>query len=153
MNHTMRQVSARLLAMALAAGMCAVTADAVAGTPPAFRLQRVTVLDAKTVDATFSNPLQPSVANLSLRVFHAPHWDHDSPHSHEATGVVLHNEGRTARVSLDRALHSEDPPCDNDAEPRCSDDELPFVVRRATDIYGQVLSNDEWDVWAVGSDN
>lgn len=129
-----------------------VATSAHAATPPTFRLQTVTVLDAKTVEATFTNPLAARNTDLSLRVFHAPHYDWDVPHSHEALAVVLTNNGRTARVSLDRALHSENPPCDGN-EPRCSDDELPFVITKVTDIYGQVLSNDGWDVWAVGSEH
>lgn len=141
-----------LLAAMVAAGASGMAA-AQANTPPALRLRNITVLDAKTVDATFSNPLSPSTTDVSLRVFHAPHFEHDTPHSHEAAGVVLVNEGHTARVSLDRGLHSDEPPCDNDIEPRCSDDELPFVVKRATDIYGQTVSNDDWEVWAIGSDD
>ncbi|WP_149829089.1 hypothetical protein [Streptomyces tailanensis] len=122
-----------------------------AATPPAFRLQTVTVLDAKTVEATFSNPLAAKNTDLATRVFHARHYDWDVPHSHEATSVALTNGGRTARVTLDRALHSDNPPCDG-SEPRCSDDELPFVITKATDTYGQTLSNDDWEVWAVGSE-
>ncbi len=121
-------------------------------TVPAFQLKSVQVQDSKVVDVTFNNPLSSTMTDPALRVFHAPHWDHDTPHSHEASSVVLINEGTTARVTLDRALHSEDPPCDNDVEPRCSDDELDFVITDATDIYGQRISNDDWEVWAVGSE-
>ncbi|MDQ4142540.1 MAG: hypothetical protein M3198_02170 [Actinomycetota bacterium] len=119
---------------------------------PSLRVKTVQVQDAKTVDVTFNNPLASSTTELANRVFHAPHWDHDTPHSHEASNVALINEGRTARVTLDRALHSEDPPCDDDLEPRCSDDELDFVITNAADIYGQLISNDDWEVWAIGSE-
>ncbi len=66
--------------------------------------------------------------------------------------LALIDEGTTARVTLDRALHSANPPCDYVIEPRCSDDELDFVITDATDIYGQRISNDDWEVWAVGSE-
>lgn len=142
-----------LLSLAAVAmiSMAAVTAVSSAGSPPALRLQAVKVIDAKTVEATFSNPLAAKTTNVSLRVFHAPDWDWDVPHSHEATSVTLLNAGRTARVTLDRGLHADPPPCDT-SEPRCSDDELPFVVRKATDVYGQVISDSDWEVWAIGSD-
>lgn len=120
-------------------------------TEPAFQLESVQVQDPKVVDVTFNNPLSSTMTDLALRVFHAPHWNHDTPHSHEASSVVLINGAKTARVTLGRALHSEDPPCDNDLEPRCSDDKLDFVITDATDIYGHRLSDDDWRVWAVGS--
>ncbi len=37
------------------------------------------------------------MTDTALRVFHAPHFDHDTPHSHEASSVVLINEGKTAQ--------------------------------------------------------
>lgn len=125
-------------------------APAGAHTKQAFQLVNVTVLDAKTVNATFSEPLDP--AQTTFATFHAPHFDHDVPHSHNATAVMLLDGGHTAQVTLDRGLHSEDPPCDTD-EPRCSDDELPFVVTNAVSVTGAVLSDDDWEVWAVGSDD
>ncbi|MBO1268983.1 hypothetical protein [Arthrobacter cavernae] len=117
-------------------------------TLPQFRVENVKVLDRHIVDTTFSNPLKAT--DLSLQVFHAPHWDHDTPHSHDATSVTLTNGGRTAHVTLGRALHSENPPCDTD-EPRCSKDKLDWVIKDVTDIYGQKISNSSWEVWAVGS--
>ena len=144
-----RTTAVAAVGIALLGNIAATSAHA--ATPPTFRLQTVTVLDAKTVEATFTNPLATKNTNPSLRVFHAPHYDWDVPHSHEASAVLLTNNGHTARVSLDRALHSENPPCDG-SEPRCSDDELPFVITKVTDIYGQALSNDEWEVWAIGSE-
>lgn len=134
-------------------GTTAAQAHRSGSTVPAMRLQAVQVLDARTVQATFSNPLAASSTDLSMRVFHAPHFDHDTPHSHEAAAVVLTDGGRTARVTLARGLHPEEPACDIDSEPRCSDDELPFVVNKAKDIYGQSVSNDDWEVWAVGSES
>lgn len=120
-------------------------------TVPALKLTDVKVLDSTTVEATFSKALAASNTDLSLRVFHAPHFDHDTPHSHEAASVSLVNDSRTARVTLARGLHPQEPVCDVDSEPRCSDDKLPFVVTKARDIYGQTVSDDDWDVWAVGS--
>lgn len=114
------------------------------------RVTSVKVVTPNTVDTTFSNPLDP--AKLTTSVFHAPHWDWDVPHSHNATSMSLSNGNRTVRVVLDRNLHSENPPCDG-SEPRCSDDELDWVISGATDIYGQKIYNDDWEVWAVGSDN
>lgn len=151
-----RQIAGGLLLAAAASASLLGTTAAQAhrtssSTLPALRLESVQVLDAKTVDATFSNPLASSTTDLSLRVFHAPHFNHDTPHSHEAAAVALVNDGRTARVTLGRNLHPEEPLCDIDSEPRCSDDRLPFVVTEAKDIYGQSLSDDDWDVWAVGS--
>lgn len=122
-------------------------------TVPVLRLTGVTVVDAKTVEATFSNALAASNIDLSLRVFHAPHFDHDTPRSHEAAAVVLANGSRTARVTLARGLHPEESVCDSDSGPRCSDDELPFVVTKARDIFGQTVSDHDWDLWAVGSEN
>ncbi|MGH8897106.1 MAG: hypothetical protein ACRDZ4_08820 [Egibacteraceae bacterium] len=148
--HRFRPLKLMLLTAAMSAILSAAVAQA--STPPPFRLQSVKVINPTTVDSTFSNPLSPDVTNVSLRVFHAPHFDWDVPHSHEASGVVLTNQGRTARVTLDRALHSDNPPCDG-SEPRCSDDELPWVIKKAKDIYGQMLSNNDWEVWAVGSGN
>lgn len=114
--HRRELLASTAVAMILVATVAAVSQ---AGPPPALRLEAVKVLDAKTVDAPFSNPLAANTANVSLRVFHAPHWDWDVPHSHEATAVTLINASRTARVQLDRALHSDNPPCDT-SEPRCS---------------------------------
>lgn len=118
---------------------------------PAMTVKMVQVIDAKTVETTFSNPLAATNTDLSLRVFHAPHLDHKTPHSHEATSVTLLNDGRTARVTLDRGLHPRDRLCDIDTEPRCSTDRLDWTVTRAKDIYGQFVSDHEWRVWAVGS--
>lgn len=129
----------------------AATALGQAADPPPLRLLSVKVVTANTVDATFSNPLSTSNTQLSARIFHAPHYDWDIPHSHDATSVELIDGAKTARVTLGRNLHSDPPPCDG-IEPRCSDDELPFVVRKATDVYGQVLSNSDWEVWAIGSE-
>ncbi|HXG69714.1 MAG TPA: hypothetical protein VNJ04_03775 [Gemmatimonadaceae bacterium] len=153
----------RITAGALAAGaVCAAALSSMTAAQahdgdgsavPAMELRTVRVLDARTVEATFSNPLASSNTDLSLRVFHAPHFDHDTPHSHEAAAIALLNGNRTARVTLARGLHPEEPACDIESEPRCSDDELPFTVRRAKDVYGQSVSDDDWDVWAVGSKN
>lgn len=118
---------------------------------PSLHLTDVKVIDAKTVEATFSDPLSASNVDLALRVFHAPHFDHLTPHSHEAAAVALVNQNRTARVTLARALHPEESVCDIETEPRCSDDRLDFVVKDARDIYGRTVSDDEWRVWAVGS--
>lgn len=151
-----RRTSAVAVAAAAATLVATTAADAHksgggSSSTPEMTLTDVTVLDSTTVHTTFSNPLAASNTDLSLRVFHAPHFDHDTPHSHEATSVTLLNEGRTARVTLDRALHPQEPLCDDPSLPRCSDDELDWVVSKATDIYGQTVSDDHWDVWAVGS--
>ncbi|MBO1268010.1 hypothetical protein [Arthrobacter cavernae] len=128
-------------------------------TLPQFRVENVKVSSPPAVgsghivDTTFSNPLKAEMADgslKSLQVFHAPHWDHDTPHSHDAKSVTLTNGDRTARVILGRALHSENPPCDT-KEPRCSDDKLEWVIKGATDIHGQTLSDSSWRVWAEGS--
>lgn len=120
---------------------------------PAMKLTDVTVIDARTVEATFSNPLAASSTDLSLRVFHAPHFNHPTPHSHEAAAVTLLNEGRTARVSLTRNLHPKERLCSDQHDPRCSTARIPWVVTEAKDIYGQSVSNHHWKVWAVGSHN
>lgn len=112
------------------------------------KVESVKVVTANTVDTTFSNPLDP--AKLTLSMFSAPHGDWEIPHSHHAASITLSNGNRTVRVVLDRNLHSENPPCEG-IEPKCSDDELDWVIAGATDMYGQKIYNDNWRVWNLGS--
>jgi hypothetical protein len=115
-----------------------------------FRVESVKVITANTVETRFSHPLDTS--KITLSVFHAPHYDWDVPHSHNATSITYSNGDKTARVVLDRNLHPQMPLC-NTSEPRCSDDELDWVITGATDIYGNKISDDDWEVWAIGSDD
>lgn len=117
----------------------------------ALRVTQVRVLDAKTVDTTFTNPMSANVTDPSKMVFYAPHLDHETPHIHRAVGVALSADGRTVRATLDRGLHPHTPLCSNEIDPRCSDDELDWHVEGAEDIYGQRVTDHSWEVWAVGS--
>ncbi len=114
-----------------------------------FRVESVKVLTANTVATTFSNPLATS--KVTATVFHAPHYDWDVPHTHNATSVTFSNANKTATATLDRNLHPQEPLC-NTSEPRCSTDELDWVISGAVDIYGNRLSDDDWEVWNIGSE-
>lgn len=115
---------------------------------PPFELVSLTVVNATTVDAAFSNPLDAGITAIPSTVFHVPHFNHKLPHAHDVTAVTLLND-RTVRVTLARGLHSDNPPCDTD-EPRCSKDPLPFIISQARDVFGQTLTDDEFEVLATG---
>lgn len=115
---------------------------------PPFELVSLSVVNATTVDAAFSNPLDASITAIPSSVFHVPHFDHKVPHAHDVTAVTLLND-RTVRVTLARGLHSDNPPCDTD-EPRCSKDPLPFIISQAKDVFGQTLTDDDFEVLATG---
>ena len=105
---------------------------------PPFELVSLSVVNATTVDAAFSNPLDASITAIPSSVFHVP----------DVTAVTLLND-RTVRVTLARGLHSDNPPCDTD-EPRCSKDPLPFIISQAKDVFGQTLTDDDFEVLATG---
>jgi hypothetical protein len=135
-------------AIVLAANSAALAHDEHEGSS-SFQVESVKVLTANTVATTFSNPLDTS--RVTATVFHAPHEDWDVPHTHNATSVAFSNANKTATATLDRNLHPQEPLC-NTSEPRCSTDELDWVINGAVDIYGNKLSDDDWEVWNIGSE-
>jgi hypothetical protein len=124
----------------------------VAADPP-LKVVSVKVIDAGTIDTTFSNPMDP--VKLKEEQFQAPHYYWTIPHTHIAVAFKLLNGNRTVRTPLDRALHPIKPLCAEELtnldDPRCSTDTLEWQVEGATDIYGQKVSNKDWKVWVGGS--
>ncbi len=117
-----------------------------------FRVVSVKVLNASTVDVTFSRQLAAGTTDVSRRHFHGDHLDHDVPHTHDVSSIALVDDGKTARLTFSRALHPEEPACDEPL-PKCSDDEIPLIIDQVADIQGNVVSDDEWEVWATGAEN
>lgn len=119
-------------------------------TSDTFRVVSVEVLDASTVDVTFSHPLASETTDVSRRHFHGEHLDHDVPHTHEVSSVALINDRKTARLTLSRALHPEEPACDEPL-PKCSDDKIPLIIDKVADTNGNLVINDDWKIWATGA--
>ncbi len=117
-----------------------------------FRVVSVVVLDASTVDVAFSGELAPSTTDISRRHFYGEHLDHDVPHTHEVSEVALLDDGKTARLTFSRALHPEEPACDEPL-PKCSDDEIPLIIDKVADTKGSLVSNDDWEIWATGAED
>ncbi len=150
----MRRIHAHIFAVAvIGAAAFAVAAQAhTTSSSDRFSVVSVKVLDAFTADVTFSHQLATGTTDASRRHFYGDHLDHEVPHTHDVSRVALVNDGKTARLTFSRGLHPEEPPCDEPL-PKCSDDEIPLIIRDVADIHGHVLSNDDWEVWAVGADD
>ncbi len=118
------------------------------------RLQVVSVkaLDASTVDVTFNHGLAVETTDVSRKHFHGDHLDYEVPHTHDVSAVALINEGKTARLTFARALHPEEAPCD-DPLPKCSDDEIPLIIKNVADVYANVVNNSDWEIWDTGAEN
>ncbi len=116
-----------------------------------FQVVSVTVLNATTADVTFTNQLVAETTDVSKRHFYGEHLDYDVPHTHEVSSVALVNDGKTARLTFSRALHPEEPPCDEPL-PKCSDDEIPLIIQQVADIHGNIVSDDEWEIWDTGAE-
>jgi hypothetical protein len=121
-------------------------------TSDTFSVVSVEVLDASTVDVTFSHQLAAGTTDVSQRHFYGDHLDHDVPHTHEVSSVALVNDSKTARLTFSRALHPEEPACDEPL-PKCSDDKIPLIIDKVADTNGNVVSNDDWKIWAIGAKN
>ena len=122
-----------------------------ASTTDGFQVVSVKVLDARTADVTFNHQLAPGTTDVSMRHFHGDHLDHDVPHTHDVSAVALINEGKTARLTFARALHPEEAPCD-DPLPKCSDEEIPLMIKNVADVYGNVVNNSDWEIWDTGAE-
>ncbi len=61
------------------------------------------------------------------------------------------NGGKAARLTFSRALHPEEPACEEPL-PKCSDDEIPHIDKVA-DTKSSLVSNDDWEIWATGVEN
>ncbi len=117
-----------------------------------FRVVSVVVLDASTVDVAFSHELAPGTTDVSRRHFYGDHLDHDVPHTHEVSNVALRNDGKTARLTFSRALHPEEPACEEPL-PKCSDDEIPLIIDKVANTKSSLVSNDDWEIWATGAED
>ena len=148
----------RLIGVFMATGLLAAVSLPAAAhahdkpTTDTFHVVSVKVLDAFTADVTFSRPLASVTTDVSRRHFHGEHLDHEVPHTHEVSSVALIDDRKTARLTFSRALHPEEPAC-GEPLPKCSDDEIPLIIDKVADTNGNLLSNDDWDVWATGAKN
>jgi len=150
----MRRIHAYVVAgvlLAAASLPAAVQSHETSATDP-FQVVSVEVLNASTADVTFSDRLAAQTTDVSRRHFYGDHLDHDVPHTHEVSSVALVNDGKTARLTFSRPLHPEEPACDEPL-PKCSDDEIPLIIERVADVHGNVVSDDEWEVWDTGAEN
>ncbi len=123
-----------------------------ASTTDGFQVVSVKVLDARTADVTFNHQLAVETTDVSRKHFYGDHLDHDVPHTHDVSAVALLNGGKTARLTFARALHPEEAPCDDPLLPRCSDDEIPLIIRKVVDVHGHVVSNSDWEIWDTGAE-
>jgi hypothetical protein len=110
------------------------------------------LLDASTVDVTFSHQLAAGTTDVSQRHFYGGHLDDDVPHTHEVSSVALVNDSKTARLTFSRALHPEEPACDEPLR-KCSHDKIPLIIDKVADTNGNLVSNDDWKIWAIGAKN
>jgi hypothetical protein len=149
----MRRIRARVVAGVLLAAASFPGAAQAHEKPTSdqFRVVSVKVLDATTADVTFSHQLAARTTDVSQRHFYGDHPDHDVPHTHEVSSVALINDGKTARLTFSRPLHPEEPPCDEPL-PKCSDDEIPLIIQQVADTQGNVVSDDEWEIWDTGAE-
>ncbi|MBO1269706.1 hypothetical protein [Arthrobacter cavernae] len=144
-------VGGAVASVAFLSPLAAAVSTTPATQPAPLELVNVVVLDATTVEAVFNNPLDRGVMEaIPSAVFNVPHFNHRFPHAHVVTAVKVSPDGLTARVTLARALHSDNPPCDTE-EPRCSKDPLPFIISEAKDIFGQTVTDDEFEVLSTGA--
>lgn len=123
-----------------------------ASTTDGFQVVSVKVLDARTADVTFNHGLAVETTDVARKHFHGDHLDHEVPHTHDVSSVALINEGKTARLTFARALHPEERPCD-DPLPKCSDDEIPLIIKNVADVHGNVVNNSDWEIWDTGAEN
>lgn len=152
-------VGASAFAVALFLPAAIPTVSAAAGSPaglgakpPALRLVNVKIVDAATVDTTFSNPMDPTKLNEGQ--FQAPHYYWVVPHTHIAVAFKLLDDDRKVRTVLDRGLHPIEERCKGSSsteDPRCSVDTLNWEVVDAVDVYGQKITDKSWKVWENGT--
>jgi hypothetical protein len=163
MTTTRRLIQAHIVVLLLAAALAAAIFPAGAqasddreeqdaSTTDGFQVVSVKALDAKTVDVTFNHGLAVETTDVSRKHFHGDHLDHEVPHTHDVSAVALINEGKTARLTFSRALHPEEAPCD-DPLPKCSDDEIPLIIKNVADVYANVVNNSDWEIWDTGAKN
>jgi hypothetical protein len=102
-----------------------------------FKIDSVKVVDAKTVKVTFNNPLTNENTDACARHFYGDHLDANTPHNHEVSAITLSDDQKTVTLNLSRALHT--------------DDRVDLIVLNVKDIYGNVLNDIDWEIWANGA--